>query len=213
MDNTTDAYASLLVFAWAIGINISTTILFAEPISLGGYGYSNKGVGFLYFTPIVAIFLGELFGHFFNDWIARRYIHKHHGVFEPEVRLWMIYASIAIMIPALILVGEGLRWHLNVASIIFGWGMHSFGIMTMSVAVTAYALDAYPAAASELGGWITFARTFGGFSVGYFQSPWLDKVGADGSFGTQAAIVAVAAVPVVFLHLYGHRLRTRFGEV
>lgn len=83
----------------------------------------------------------------------------------------------------------------------------------MSVAVTAYALDTYPTAASELGGWINFARTFGGFSIGYFQSPWLQRFGADVSFGTQSAIVAVAAVPIVVLQLYGHKLRTRFGEV
>jgi hypothetical protein len=203
----------LLVFAWAIGINISTTILFAEPTTIGGYGYTNKGLGFLYFTPIVGIILGEIFGHFFNDAIANRYIHKHKGVFEPEVRLWMIYISIVVMIPALILVGEGLRWRLNVAAIIFGWGMFSFGIMTMSVAVTAYALDTYPHAPAELGGWLTFARTFGGFGIGYFQSPWAAAVGADGSFGTQAAIVAVATIPVVILHRYGHRLRLKYGEV
>ena len=203
----------MLVFAWAIGINISTTILFAEPTAIGGYGYTNKGLGFLYFTPIVGIILGEIFGHFFNDGIARRYVHRHKGVFEPEVRLWMIYISIVVMIPALILVGEGLRWSLNVAAIIFGWGMFSFGIMTMSVAVTAYALDTYPHAPAELGGWLTFARTFGGFGIGYFQSPWAAAVGADGSFGTQAAIVAVATIPVVILHRYGHRLRLKYGEV
>ena len=201
----------MLVFAWSIGINISTTILFATPVTYGGYGYTNKGVGFLYFTPIVGIFLGELFGHYFNDWIARRYIHRHKGVFEPEVRLWMIYISIIIMIPALVLVGFGLRYHLNVAAIIFGWGGFSFGVMTMSVAVTAYALDSYPTVPAELGGWITFARTTGGFSIGFFQQPWLAAVGADASFGTQAAVVAVAAIPVLLLTFYGHKLRTKYG--
>lgn len=202
-----------MIFAWAIGINISTTILFAEPEAVGGYGYTQKGLGFLYFTPIVAVFLGEVFGHFFNDYLARRYIHRHGGVFEPEARLSMIYISIALMAPALVLVGEALRWHLNVTAVIFGWGIFVIGCMTMSVAVTAYTLDAYPTAPAELGGWVNFSRTFGGFSVGYFQSPWAAKVGPDGSFGTQAAIVAVAAVPVILVHIYGHRLRLKFGEI
>ena len=203
----------MLVFAWSIGINISTTILFASPISVGGYGYTNEKLGFLYFTPIGGIFLGELFGHFFNDWIARAYVHRHNGVFKPEVRLWMIYLSILIMVPALVLVGQGLRYHLSVAAIIFGWGGFSFGVMTMSVAVTAYAIDAYPSVPAELGGWITFARTFGGFSIGYFQQPWLQAIGADASFGIQAAIVAIAAVPIVMVHIWGQSMRLRWGEV
>lgn len=117
------------------------------------------------------------------------------------------------MVPALVLVGQALERHLHVAAVIFGWGLFSFGVMTMSVAVTAYALDSYPTAPAELGGWINFARTFGGFSVGYFQSPWEQRVGAAGSFGTQAAIMAVAAVPVLLVHIYGRWMRQRFHEI
>lgn len=157
--------------------------------------------------------MGEIFGHFFNDYMARRYIHRHNGVFAPEVRLWMIYISIVFMVPALVLVGQALQRHLHVTAVIFGWGIFSFGVMTMSVAVTAYALDSYPTAPAELGGWINFARTFGGFSVGYFQSPWEQRVGAAGSFGTQAAIVSVAAVPVLLAHIYGRWMRQRFGQI
>lgn len=199
----------MLIFAWAIGINITTAILFSSPIEYGGYGYTSKSLGFLYFTPIVGVFIGEMFGHFFNDWVARRYIHKHKGLFEPEVRLWMMYISIGVMVPALVLVGQALRWHLNVAAVIFGWGGHSFGVMTMSVAVTAYGLDSYPMIPAELGGWLNVARTIGGFSIGFLQSPWVEAVGADASFGTQAAFVALAAVPVLILQFYGRRLRMR----
>lgn len=200
---------SFLVFAWAIGINITTAILFASPIEYGGYGYTSKGLGFLYFTPIVGTFIGEAFGHYFNDWTARRYIHKHKGLFEPEVRLWTIYISIAVMVPSLVLVGQALRWHLSVAAVIFGWGGFSFGVMTMSVSTTAYGLDSYPTIPAELGGWLNVARTIGGFSIGYFQQPWVEAVGADASFGTQAAVVACAAVPVLILQFFGHRLRMR----
>jgi hypothetical protein len=147
-----------MIFAWAIGINITTTILFAEPEAIGGYGYTNKGLGYLYFTPIVAVLIGEVFGHFFNDYLARRYIKSHHGVFEPEARLWMIYISIGFMAPALILVGEALKWHLNVTAVMFGWGIFVFGCMTMSVALTAYTLDAYPKLRQRLGDGLTSAE-------------------------------------------------------
>lgn len=194
-------------FAWAIGINISGAILFAQPEEAGGYGYNSRQVGYLYFTPIVAIFLGEIFGHYFNDFMARRYVRKHGGVFEPEVRIWTIHIAILFMAPGLILFGFALEKHLNVAAVIFGWGMHTFGLMVMSVANIAYGLDSYPTLPAEVGGWLNFARLMGGFSVDYYQTDWANAVGYDGSFGTQAAISVASLVPAVIVHIWGKRLR------
>jgi MFS family permease len=161
----------------------------------------------------VAVFIGEAFGHPFNDWTARQYIRRHKGGFEAETRLWSIYIAIVFMTAGLVLVGQTLHRHLMVAGIIFGWGMHGFGVMLNSVAVTAYALDSYPTAPAEVGGWINFMRVIGGFSVGYFQQPWGEKVGFDVSFGTQSGIVAFSVIFVVLAHVYGHSLRARFGPL
>lgn len=76
-----------MVFGWAIGINVTASILFAAPREAGGYGYSYTSLGYLYFTPIVGIFLAELVGHYANDWLQKWYIGRHKGVFEPEARL------------------------------------------------------------------------------------------------------------------------------
>ena len=82
----------------------------------------------------------------------------------------------------------------------------------MSVAVTSYSLDSYSTVPAELCGWIKFARTFGGFSIGFFESPWGAAVGFSASFQTQFATVAVAAVPVLNAHLDGHQLRRKHGN-
>ncbi|KAF4975664.1 hypothetical protein FZEAL_7554 [Fusarium zealandicum] len=203
----------LLCFAWAIGINITTAILFALPQEIGGYGYTYYGLGYLYFSPTVGAILGEFFGHWFNDFLARRYVRKHKGVFEPEARLAMIYISAVFMIIGLVVLGQALHHHLSVAAVIIGWGMHGFGIMTTSVAVTAYVLDSYPSTPAEVSGWANFARAISGFSVGYFQQPWGAKVGYDASFGTQAAIVGASMIFVVITQRYGHVLRMKFGPI
>lgn len=52
---------------WAIGINQSSAILFAEPVSVGGYGMSLNSTGYLYFAPIIAVLVGEALGHYIND--------------------------------------------------------------------------------------------------------------------------------------------------
>lgn len=156
-------------FMWAVGINITSSILFATPVEAGGYGYGARAVGFLYFTPVVGITLGEVFGHFFNDWNANRYIRRHGGVFRPEARLWTNYIGSFLMIPGLIIVGQALQKHFSVGAIIMGelwlsltvpgylltrisagWGMYVVGVMIASVGITAYVLDCYPTGSGEV---------------------------------------------------------------
>lgn len=38
--------------------------------------------------PQVAVFIGEVFGHFANDAIMRATTRRNKGVFEAESRLW-----------------------------------------------------------------------------------------------------------------------------
>lgn len=202
-----DFLPSFLVFCWIIGINITTAVIFATPIKYGGYGYTNVQVGYLHFSPIVGVIIAEIFGHFFNDFLVRRYISKHGGIFEPEVRLWPVYIGAVFNIPGVVLVGLTVANHWSVAGAVFGWGLFGFGIMLGSVVVTAYCLDSFPTAPAEVAAWINLARTTGGFAVGFFQEPWGHKMGYDVSFGIQAAICAVSVIPVVIVHLYGHRMR------
>ncbi|MCJ1483012.1 hypothetical protein MMC06_003178, partial [Schaereria dolodes] len=156
----------MLSFMWSVGINITSAILLQTPKEVGGYGLGNKAIGYVYFTPIVAVILGEAFGHFFNDFLANRYVRSHGGLFKSESRLSTIYIATVFMIPGLILVGQALQQHLSVGAIIMGWGMYVFGVMTASVAITAYALDSYPTASPEVSGFLNFARVLGGFTVG-----------------------------------------------
>jgi hypothetical protein len=80
------------------------------------------------------------------------------------------------------------------------------------VAVTTYAVD-YPTAPGEVSGYINFMRVIGGFSVDYLEQPWGLAVGYAASFGTQAALVAVAFVPFVCLHKYGNLLRSKGKKI
>lgn len=153
-------------FMWAVGINQTSAILFATPIEEGGYGFSQNALGYLYFAPIVGAIIGEVFGHFFNDFVARRDVAKHGGIFVPESRLRPVYLSAILLIPGLVLIGQALEHHLHWAAIVMGWGMFVFGLMVASVAITVYALDSYPTASGEVSSLINFARLIGGFSVG-----------------------------------------------
>ena len=108
---------------WSVGINLTSSILLETPQKAGGYGFGPRSLSYIYFTPLVAIMVGELFGHWFNDFMAERYIKQHHRILVPEARLWTLYVGAFLMIPGLVLVGQNLANHLQWTGLIFGWGM------------------------------------------------------------------------------------------
>jgi fucose permease len=82
-----------------------------------------------------------------------------------------------------------------------------------TVAITAYNLDSYPEGSGEVAAWINFARTTGGFIVSYFQVTWAHKMGTERSFGIQAAICFAAYLLIIFMQLFGKKLRERSGPL
>jgi MFS family permease len=56
----------MLTFMWAVGINQTLVLFLYPPPEAGGYGFSNLAAGLFYISPMVAVIVGELFGHFFS---------------------------------------------------------------------------------------------------------------------------------------------------
>ncbi|KAK8031051.1 hypothetical protein PG990_000785 [Apiospora arundinis] len=198
----------LLTFAWVVGIN-TTLSIFLGPV----YGFGLKQIGFFYFTPVTAVILGELAGHFLHDFLAKRYIRTHQGHFEPEVRLRAIIVALPFMLVGLILLGQSLenQWHYMAASI--SWGLYVFGVMITTVAISSYNLDSYPEASGEVSAWVNISRTLGGFIISYFQVRWANARGTKESFGVQAAICGGAFLLILLLMWKGRSMRIWAGPL
>ncbi|KAL8740153.1 MAG: hypothetical protein Q9190_007116 [Brigantiaea leucoxantha] len=202
------AFYYFLTFAWVVGIN-TTLSLFVTPL----YEFGPKQIGYFYFTPIIAVLIAEVLGHWLHDFIFRLYTKRNHGRFEPEARLFASWIATPFMLAGLILLGFCLerRYHYMVTAV--AWGLYVFGIMITTVGVNAYVLDSYPEGSGEVAAWVNFARTTGGFIVSYFQVTWATKKGTEQSFGVQAAICGAAFLIVLFLQMYGKRLRVWQGPL
>lgn len=202
------AFYYLLTFAWVVGIN-TTLSIFLTPL----YDFGPLQIGYFYFTPVVAVLLGEVTGHWLHDFLARRYIRTHKGHFEPEVRLRAIFFSLPFMIVGLVLIGQSLQnaWHFMALSV--SWGLYVYGIMVTTVAISSYCLDSYPEASGEVSAHLNNARTLGGFIISYFQVRWADSAGPKNSFGVQAAILAAAFSIVIVLMVWGKKMRLWSGPL
>jgi hypothetical protein len=191
-----------------VGIN-TTLSIFVTPL----YGFGPKQIGFFYFTPVVAVILGEVVGHWLHDYLARQYIRRNKGHFEPEVRLRAILLAQPFMLVGLVLIGQCLenQWHFMATSVT--WGSYVFAVMVTSVALSAYCLDCYPEASGEVSAWLNNSRTIGGFIISYFQVTWAEKQGTRLSFGIQAAVCAGALVIVLVLMRWGKAMRVWSGPL
>ncbi|KAH9974780.1 MFS general substrate transporter [Lactifluus volemus] len=198
-----------VLFGFSIGINVTNAVFLGTPPPVG-YGFSQYAIAGAYATPMIAVIIGELIGHFVNDAIMYGTTRRNHGVFEAESRLWTCYIGVLLYICGFLVLGAALQNHLSVGLLVIGWGTAVVAVMVNTVAVYAYTNDCFPKQQGEIGALLNLARVLCGFSVAYFQVPWAAKHGALQTFGCEAAVVAglfILIVPTV--QLTGRTLRVR----
>ncbi|KAJ5934038.1 hypothetical protein N7466_003585 [Penicillium verhagenii] len=196
------------IFAWLVAINATLPIFLSSL-----YGFGPKQIGFMYFAPVVAAIIAYTLGHWLHDALANFYVRRNNGVFHPESRLIIVWLAMPFMLSGLVIVGFALQRHYHYMLVALGWGLYTFGMILNSASVNMYVLNSYPEASGEVGMWINFSRTAGGFIISYFQVKWVSRVGAEATFGIQAAICAFAFSIIILLQFRGKELRAWGGEL
>ncbi|KAJ5921591.1 hypothetical protein N7454_009065 [Penicillium verhagenii] len=169
--------------------------------------------GFMYFAPVVAAIIAYTLGHWLHDALANFYVHRNNGVFHLESRPLIEWLAMPFMLSGLVIVGFALQRHYHYMLVALGWGLYTFGMILNSASVNMYVLNSYPEASGEVGMWINFSRTAGDFIISYFQVEWVRSVGAEATFGSQAAICAFVFPIIILLHFRGKELRALGGEL
>ncbi len=124
--------------ATIICITTYSTYLFNPPYNFSEIGIGNMGVAAFIGTSIAAITFGPLSDRMII-WLSKR----NGGIYEPEMRLWLIVASIPIFVLGMLLYGIGLAHKIP-------WGVIGFALGVVGFATTApasfsltYLTDAY----------------------------------------------------------------------
>jgi MFS family permease len=125
------------------------------------YSLSDTAASLFYLAPIVGSIVGELWGHWFNDFLCKRYLRKHNGKYEPEDRLWGTYIGFGFSVSALVLYGQTLAKQLPVIGLAAAWALESFAAQSIVTAINAYVLDSFPGQAAGVSSWFNFWRTTG----------------------------------------------------
>lgn len=166
-----------------------------------------------YFAPIIGSILGAVLGHWLHDLVALYHSRRHAGRVEPEARLIIIWLATPIMAVSILVLGFALQrtWHYMVIAVFMAGQV--CGIMIATTAVNAYLLDSYPEGSGEVGAWIVVGRTMGGFMATYVEIEWVQRSGLEKAFGVQTAITVASIFIVLFLQIYGKRIRQMQGRM
>ncbi|KXX76302.1 Polyamine transporter 3 [Madurella mycetomatis] len=191
---------------WTIGVVATISQFVLPPIVAGGYGFDHVALAMLYWAPIIGTLVAEAWGHWFNDFLAKR----HMARYGFECRLTATYLAVAIGAAGLVLFGQTIERHLSWVGLAFGWAMLCFCTLANMTAVSAYLLDCLPHHANITGAWLNCGRVVGGFSVAYFQMPWVHRNGPALSFGCQAVVIVGAAFAIVATQVWGRQWRAKF---
>ncbi|KAF2136895.1 uncharacterized protein K452DRAFT_302392 [Aplosporella prunicola CBS 121167] len=204
---------------WTIGL-VSTIPLFTlppPPPAGTGYAFSYLGFALLYLAPIVGTLLAEAYGHYANDLILRRHLHKHNHTQHapttlpvPEARLTAVYPPLTLGVAGLVLFGQTLQQHHHWAALAVAWGMVTFATLATTTPISAYVLDTFPLHAAPAAAWLNAWRVVGGFSVVYFQLGWVARAGPGVAFGCQGAVIAAVGCAVVVTQRFGRAWRERW---
>ncbi|GAB1205253.1 hypothetical protein APSETT445_003926 [Aspergillus pseudonomiae] len=197
-----------LNFAWVIGVNTTIGIWLTNI-----YGFSTRGIGYFYFFGIVGVLVGWFAGHFLHDAVGQYYTERHGGRLDPEARLIITYPATMICCVSLIILGLAFQYHWHYMVIAVFAATQCIGVMIVTTAINAYLLDSYPEGSGIVGAWVTASRNWAGFMATYIQIDWVTRIGPAKALGIQAAITFVSVFFMVFLQVYGKRLRKWQGRM
>ncbi|KAF9880650.1 hypothetical protein CkaCkLH20_01692 [Colletotrichum karsti] len=158
--------------AFLVLLTSINSIVFAAP----PYSFSTAGVGLMLIGPFIGNLIGSVYGGLLGDWIVVRLARKNRGIFEPEMRLYILFLPALVMGAGVIIFGatadRGMHWvYPSIGGACFAFGMGSM----MDVAFT-IVIDTYKTITAESFVFITFIRNAATIGVPFAVVPWLNAM-------------------------------------
>ncbi|PHH83084.1 hypothetical protein CDD82_3619 [Ophiocordyceps australis] len=188
---------------WVV-VNASIiSIVFAkEP-----YNFNAAQIGFMSGGPFVGSVIGSIYGGPLVDWAIIKFAKRNNGIFEPEMRLWLMPFPAVAMSAGLIMFGAtadmGMHW-------IFpslGAGLFALGFGAISDITFTLVIDSYPNLVAQTFVVIAFFRNLVSIAGPFSITPWMDAMSVTAIFCIAGAISMVIHLFGIALVIYGKKWR------
>lgn len=135
-------YMSLVYGGMMVASNIMSTTV-SRYMSQAPFNFSADEIGLMSLAPFTGSSLGTLICGPLSDWLILFLARRNKGIYEPEMRLWVMAAFIPFVPIGMILFGVGLSNGWKWPIIAIGYGMCSFGTAPAGIIAVTYITDAY----------------------------------------------------------------------
>ncbi|RDW69881.1 putative synaptic vesicle transporter SVOP [Coleophoma crateriformis] len=189
------------------GTVVITTL--SEYMYLPPYNFNSAQVGLMSLSAFIGTSLGLIICGPLSDRSILYLAKRNNGVYEPEMRLWIMAAFVPFVPAGIFMFGLGLANGSPWPVVAIGYGMLSFGSAApMSIALT-YLTDAYVEIVADSMVALTVTRNIVATVFVFAISPWIEGIGMQNVYIMLGVLTAVILLTVFVFIFYGKRIRIK----
>jgi len=204
-------YMSLVYGALGASQTVMITTL-SQYMTEPPYNFNESQIGLMSVPGWVGTTLGSLVFGPLSDWSVLWLSKRNGGIYEPEMRLWLMAAGIPFIPAGIFMFGFGLHNGASWPVLAVGAAIANFGIAPASSVALTYLTDAYTEIIADSLVGTTFTRNAISTIFVFALSPWISGVGMKNVYVTIGIIeIAVMLCCSLFI-IYGKRWRQFTAE-
>ncbi|CAH6723786.1 quinidine resistance protein 3 [[Candida] jaroonii] len=175
------------------------------------YNYSTLIVGLLYIPNSVTYILASIFGGRWNDKLLRKYADKHNGELSPESRIsWNLIIATILYIPACLIFGWTLKYHLHWVVPLVGTALFGFSSMLVIGVSVTYLVDTLPGKGATGVALNNLVRQILATIATFVVDPLLVALGPGILYSIILGIILISSFSLVYLKVNGDKLRQKY---
>ncbi|KAF5653289.1 hypothetical protein F25303_2461 [Fusarium sp. NRRL 25303] len=195
--------------AFLILLTSSISMIFSAP----PYNFNTAGVGLMSLGPFVGNFLGSVYGGVLGDWVVVKLAKRNKGIFEPEMRLYILLLPALLMGGGLVFFGISADkgWHWIYPSI--GGAMFGFGMASMIDVSCTIIIDIYQTLTAEAFISVTFIRNIPSIGVPFGVVGWISSIGISKLFIISGCVATAVCLLFIPCSIWGRHVRKSIWQM
>ncbi|KAJ5373487.1 major facilitator superfamily domain-containing protein [Penicillium concentricum] len=193
----------MLTALWQVMITVVASVMPEPP-----YAFTASQIGLMSLAPFIGTTIGSVIVAPLSDRLVLRLATRNGGVFEPEMRLWILLAFSPLIPVGTLLFGYSLGnaqpWYF----VAIGYGLYGLAMGPISSTSLTYLTDAYTNIVADSVAGVTFIRNIFATIFVFALTPWATAVGIANVFLTMGILLSIVLIPgtIAFLY-YGKSIR------
>ncbi|KAH7161057.1 major facilitator superfamily domain-containing protein [Dactylonectria macrodidyma] len=204
-------YMSLVYGGMMVASNVIVTTV-SNWMTRAPYNFDASQIGLMSLAPFIGSTLGTLICGPFSDWLILFLAKRNKGIYEPEMRLWVMTAFAPFVPIGMVLFGVGLNngWPWPILAI--GYGMCSFGTAPAGTIALTYITDAYTEIVGDAMVGVTFTRNMCSTMFIFALPPWIAAAGLQSVYITMGVLISTILFGSGIFIAFGKTFRFRFRK-